>query len=69
MMRAFGAHALQTGELYDINARIGAIDKVTKEDVKMVANEVFDFDKVSLSTVSPKFLDGLFDAIKFDAIK
>lgn len=69
MMRAFGAHAVQTGELYDIDARISAIDKVTKEDVKRVANEVFDFDKVSLSTVSPKFLDGLFDAIKFDAIK
>lgn len=53
MMRTFGSHALQTGELYDFDARIKNIDKVSKEDVKNVAREIFDFDDVCVSIVAP----------------
>ncbi len=52
MMRAFGRHAMQTGELYDIDSRIESIDNVTCADVLEVAKQIFDFDKVAGSLVS-----------------
>lgn len=54
MMRAFGSHALRTGELYDFDKRIEYIDSVTKEDVLKVACTIFDFDNACMSLVAPK---------------
>lgn len=53
MMRTFGGHAVQTGELYDFDKRIKSIDSVTKEDVKKCAKEIFDFTEVCSSIVAP----------------
>ncbi len=53
MMRAFGSHALRTGELYDFDKRIEHIDSVTKDDVLNVARQIFDFDNVCMSLVAP----------------
>lgn len=52
MMRTFGTHAIQTGSLYDFDARIAAIDGTCKEDILSAARYVFDFDKVCGSLVS-----------------
>lgn len=53
MMRTFGSHALQTGELYDFDKRIKSIDAVTKEDVLESAKKIFDFAQVCSSIVAP----------------
>ncbi len=52
MMRVFGSHAMQTGQLYDFDTRIANIDKVSKQDVLKVANEIFDMDRVCASIVA-----------------
>lgn len=57
MMRVFGSHALQTGELYDFDKRISLIDAVEKEDVLQVAREIFDFDAMCASIVAEQ--DGI----------
>ena len=54
MMRTFGGHAVQTGELYDFDERIKFIDSVTKEDVLRSAKEIFDFSQVCSSIVAPE---------------
>lgn len=54
MMRAFGSHALRTGELYDFDKRIECIDAVTKDDILKVARTIFDFDSACMSLVAPK---------------
>ncbi len=61
MMRTFGAHAIQTGELYDFDGRIAAIDAVTKEDVLNVAKHIFDFSRVAGSIVAA---DDSLDVVK-----
>ncbi len=53
MMRTFGAHAMQTGSLYDFNARISAIDGTTKEDILKAAHKIFDLNNACASLVSP----------------
>lgn len=53
MMRTFGAHALQTGKLYDFDKRISDIDATTKEDVLRAAKDIFDFNNACMSTVAP----------------
>lgn len=53
MMRTFGTHAVQTGQLYDFDERIKNIDAVTKEDVQKTAKEIFDFSQVCSSIVAP----------------
>ncbi len=52
MMRSFGAHCIQTGELYDLEGRMRAIDAATKEDVLNAARDVFDFDSAAASIVA-----------------
>lgn len=52
MMRSFGAHAIQTGELYDFDKRIEKIEITTKEDVLKAAREIFDFSDVCASIVA-----------------
>ena len=54
MMRTFGGHAVQTGELYDFDERIKFIDSVTKEDVLRSAKEIFDFSPVCWAIVAPE---------------
>lgn len=54
MMRAFGSHALRTGELYDFDKRIEYIDSVTKQDVLDVSRQIFDFSNACMSLVAPK---------------
>ena len=61
MMRTFGAHAVQTGKLYDFDARIAAIDKTGKDDILDVAKHIFDLNKACGSIVSPT--DGI-DVLK-----
>lgn len=53
MMRTFGTFAIQTGELYDFDARISAIDGTSKDDVLNAARYIFDIDKACASLVSP----------------
>ncbi len=53
MMRTFGTHAIQTGKLYDFDARIAAIDGTSSEQVLSAAKRVFDFDRVCGSLVAP----------------
>ncbi len=52
MMRSFGSHAIMSGGLFDVDARIEAIDKTTVEDVNQIAKEIFNFDGVCASLVS-----------------
>ena len=52
MMRTFGAHAVQTGQLYDFDTRISKIDQTTAEDVLRASREIFDFTNVCSSIVS-----------------
>lgn len=52
MMRTFGSHAIQTGELYDFNKRIESIDATSAKDVLCVAREIFDFSNVCSSIVA-----------------
>lgn len=56
-MRAFGRHAIATGELYDIDLQIERVDSVTLDDVARVAADVFDFGKVTASLVGAKSTD------------
>lgn len=53
MMRTFGGHAVQTGELYDFDKRIQSIDSVSKQDVLNSAKEILDFSQVCSSIVAP----------------
>ena len=52
MMRTFGSHAIQTGELYDFNKRIESIDATSTKDVLRAAREIFDFSNVCSSIVA-----------------
>ena len=52
MMRTFGSHAIQTGELYDFDKRIAQIDATTSEDVLKASREIFDFSNVCASIVA-----------------
>lgn len=52
MMRVFGMHAIQTGELYNFDDRISRIDSVTKEEIAEACKYIFDFDKVCSSIVA-----------------
>ena len=52
MMRTFGSHAIQTGELYDFNKRIESIDATSTQDVLRAAREIFDFSNVCSSIVA-----------------
>lgn len=52
MMRTFGAHAIQTGELYDFDKRIEQIDAATTSDVLKASREIFDFSNVCSSIVA-----------------
>ena len=52
MMRTFGSHAIQTGELYDFNKRIESIDATSAKDVLRAAREIFDFSNVCSSIVA-----------------
>lgn len=51
MMRAFGRHAIHTGELYDFDERIAAIDGASKQDILKSAETIFDLDKAAASLV------------------
>ncbi|MCM1306616.1 MAG: insulinase family protein [Bacteroides sp.] len=53
MMRTFGSHAVQTGKLYDFDARISAIDNTGKDDILNAARHIFDLSKACGSIVSP----------------
>ncbi len=52
MMRTFGAHAIQTGMLYDFDKRIEQIDATTTDDILRASREIFDFDEVCSSIVA-----------------
>ncbi len=52
MMRVFGMHAIQTGELYNFDEMITRIDSVTKEEIADACKYIFDFDKVCASIVA-----------------
>jgi len=64
MMRTFGTHAIQTGRLYDFDARIDAIDKTSKEDILSAARQVFDFDRVCGCLVSPSANKNVVEILK-----
>ncbi len=68
MMRAFGAHAMQTGELYDFDKRISMIDAITKDDVLNVAREIFNYDKMCASIVAKNSKVDLVKLIKKDFV-
>ncbi len=53
VMRAFGAHCIQTGRLYSFEERMKAIDEITKDDVLRAARYIFgNVDKVCASVVA-----------------
>jgi predicted Zn-dependent peptidase len=64
MMRAFGRHAVQTGELYDINSRISHIDALKNKDILSAARYIFDMEKSCVSTVAKKCDVDLLTALK-----
>lgn len=57
MMKAYGRHAMMTGELYDMDEKIAEIESVTRDDVLALAREVFVFDKMAASCVAPEIED------------
>ena len=50
-MMAQGRHALMTGELYDIDARLAELDRVTAEDAREAAETMFLLDRAAVSVV------------------
>lgn len=52
IMRALGSHCVQTGKLFDLNARIDAVSAITKEDVANAARYIFDLDRAAASIVA-----------------
>ncbi len=52
MMRSYGTHAMMSGKLFDVDARIEQIDKTTVDDVNQIAKDIFNFDGVCASLVS-----------------
>lgn len=51
MMRAIGRNALCLERTFDVDELIDGIDKVTLEEVNSAIDEIFDYDKMSLSYV------------------
>ena len=66
MMRTFGAHAVQTGQLYDFDKRIAKIDATTAQDVLKASRDVFDFSNVCSSIVAKDDSIDILSAIKRD---
>lgn len=64
MMRTFGAHAVQTGQLYDFDKRIAKIDATTAQDVLKASRDVFDFSNVCSSIVAKDDSIDILSAIK-----
>ena len=50
-MMAQGRHALMTGELYDIDARLAELDRVTVEDAREAAETMFRLHRAAVSVV------------------
>lgn len=50
-MMAQGRHALMTGELYDIDARLAELDRVTAEDAREAAETMFRPHRAAVSVV------------------
>ena len=61
IMKAFGSRLIVTGELLDIDKMIEDIDRITKDDVSAVANEIFGSTNVCATLVS--------DGVKADVLK
>lgn len=53
-MQLYGRHALFNGTLFDFNARLESISKITEKDVAAVIGEFFDLSTASTATVGPK---------------
>lgn len=64
MMRAFGRHAVQTGELYDIDSRIKEIDALSEKNILNAAEFIFNIDKCCVSMVSKNCDADLMRALK-----
>lgn len=57
VMRGLGRHAVVTGELYDIDEQIAAVESLTCGDVADAAEKIFDFDRVAASCVAASVRD------------
>lgn len=64
MMRVLAKYALYSGELFDIDRKIEAIEAVTYEQACRVAGEVFDLSKASVSYVGKEVKEDLLDVLQ-----
>lgn len=62
VMRIIGRYYLLREEIYSMDARLQAIESVTKADVMNVAKKIFDYTKVTLSYVGQNVDKELLDA-------
>lgn len=57
VMRGMGRHAVVTGDLYDIDEQIAAVEALTCGAVAEEAERIFDFDRVAASCVASDVRD------------
>lgn len=63
-MRVYAKNAIYTGELFDIDKRIQAVDSLTVDDINQVIKECFDVSKASISYVGKEIKSNLLDLLK-----
>ena len=64
LMRANGRNMIMIGEMFDVNARLDAISKLTLDDVNEAIKYIFNYEKVSASYVGPENDVDVFAIIK-----
>ncbi len=64
LMSLYGKSIILTGKPYDIEDKMHRINSVTIDDVRNVAKQVFDFDKVCAAYVGPIEKQNLLEIIK-----
>lgn len=64
LMRANGRNMIMTGEMFDVDKRLDAIDSITQDDVNEAISKIFDYDKVAASYVGPESDADVYEIIK-----
>lgn len=66
-MRIYGRYALFKNMCFDFDKLLEDIDKVTLEEINVIVNKVFDFEKVCVSYVGKKLNFDILDILKSKA--
>ncbi len=64
LMRANGRNMIMTGEMFDVDKRLLAINSITIDDVNKAIVDIFNYDNVAASYVGPEEGADVFSIIK-----